>query len=166
MRSPCRPRGRRAAWLDFFLRAGIRAGNRRVVDCRNGTDRQARLARVGRGTTASYDSIGGCQLRISYILANPLRIDHNLPENNPWPYDFPGKRRTRVSPHAATCPINPPPIRAQAARCVLRDDHAEPTVEVSRRLREDYDNGGSYYGLHGSIVRMPAEAGHHRLGVF
>jgi putative restriction endonuclease len=31
-------------------------------------------------------------------------------------------------------------------------------LEVSRRLREDYHNGRSYYPLHGQVLRLPASA--------
>jgi putative restriction endonuclease len=31
-------------------------------------------------------------------------------------------------------------------------------LEVSRRIREDYENGRDYYALHGHEVRVPARA--------
>ncbi len=32
-------------------------------------------------------------------------------------------------------------------------------IEVSRRIREDFENGRHYYALHGEAVRAPAEPG-------
>lgn len=46
-------------------------------------------------------------------------------------------------------------------------DHGYVTItpghrlEVSSRLRADYDNGRSYYPLHGSAVRLPVDSVHH-----
>jgi len=37
----------------------------------------------------------------------------------------------------------------------------EHRVEVSRRIREDFDNGRLYYGLHGGEIRVPEEASDH-----
>jgi putative restriction endonuclease len=33
----------------------------------------------------------------------------------------------------------------------------EHRLEVSGRLREDYQNGHTYYPMHGRVVRLPAE---------
>ncbi|MFN2432718.1 MAG: HNH endonuclease [Gemmatimonadota bacterium] len=33
-------------------------------------------------------------------------------------------------------------------------------LEVSRRIREEFENGRDYYGLHGRVLQLPASAGH------
>ncbi len=39
-------------------------------------------------------------------------------------------------------------------------------LEVSRRIREDFENGRDYYALHGRAVRVPARAGDRPAGEF
>jgi putative restriction endonuclease len=35
----------------------------------------------------------------------------------------------------------------------------EHTIEVSRRIKEEFDNGKEYYALHGNKILLPGDAG-------
>ena len=39
-------------------------------------------------------------------------------------------------------------------------------IEISDRLKSDYQNGRSYYPLHGSVLRLPANTAHHPASEF
>jgi putative restriction endonuclease len=89
--------------------------------------------------------------------------------NEPWPpalRDAPpvGEDRygkpTLVRPRLGQGAFRVLVTDAYGRRCGVTGERVLPVLEVSRRIREEFENGRDYYALHGRDLRPPATFDH------